>query len=266
MITKHSSIYYISILLLLVVISTFEGCIPSKQIEEVEVIPSERLVKRLEANRRKVKNFEGSGSLEITTKGFNGNVDFKTILLKPDSLYIEFYGPFGIDLAQVLITNKTYAFYDVMHNVLYQGHSGSDILKQVFKIDLSFNDLMDAFVGSVNLTPRLQQEPDNYEIAYSKYVLTYRDSLSGMSSRYRVDIRDLAITNFELLDQSQNTLVHGQYSKFRMLDNIPIPYNTEVSVSGTGQKIKIDYKRVQINKKNLRISMNVPDDVEVKGE
>lgn len=256
------------LLLLLAVISSgllfmMQGCVPSKPTEEVEILPSERLIKKLEANRRKVKTFEGTGSLEVSSSEFNGSVDFKTVLLKPDSLYVELYGPFGIDLAQILITGRNYSFYDIMHNTLYRGRTDSNVLKKVFKIDLSFNDIMDAFIGSVNLTSKLQQEPDKYEIAYNKYVLTYRDSLSGQISRYRVDIRDLALTEYQLLDPNEKPVIDGKYSGFKFIESIPVPHSTELTSNSGNQSIKIDYKKITLNKKNIRIKMTIPDDVQV---
>jgi outer membrane biogenesis lipoprotein LolB len=152
------------------------GCIPSKpSADEVETIPSERLVKKLEANRRKVKSFEGSGTLLINTDKINTSANFKIWLHKPDSIYLEIYGPFGIDLAQALVTNNKFQFFDAMHNTLYKGNTNSDVLQKIFKVNMSFNDLLDAFVGAVNMNSRLSSEPDKYEIKYDKYILTYND-------------------------------------------------------------------------------------------
>lgn len=263
MIFKRSSILVYFIVTAQIIIFSLSGCVPSKPTEEVELIPSERLVKKLEANRRKVKNFEGTGNIDISTKDFSGTADFRAVLIRPDSLYVEFYGPFGIDLAQALITNRNYQFYDIMHNTLYTGKNSSSVLKKVLKIDLSFSDIMDALIGSVNLTPKLQQNPDKYEIDYNKYVLTYTDSLTGFVSKYRVDIRDLAVTGFEMLDKKNTSVLNSTFSKFKTLENIPVPYHSELSTGSGRQNLKIDYRKISLNKKNVSIRMSVPDDVQV---
>ncbi|MEI7812651.1 MAG: DUF4292 domain-containing protein [Ignavibacteria bacterium] len=241
----------------------YTGCVPSKSAEMGEPLPSDRLIKKLEANRRKVKNFEGSGSLVINTEQLNTTVSFKVALQKPDSVYIEIYGPFGIDLAQVLVTNSNFSFYDIMNNVVYKGKSNSDVLKKIFKINLSFDDLMDAFTGAVNLTQRLSQEPDNYEIVYDKYVLTYIDAISGQMNKFTIGIRDLVITDYQLISSTDKLLIQIGYTKFKVQGGVSIPYSTDVQLKNDKQSMKIEYRKIEVNKQNIRVSMSIPEDVQV---
>ncbi|MDP4174577.1 MAG: DUF4292 domain-containing protein [Bacteroidota bacterium] len=241
----------------------YVGCVPSKPSEETEIVPSDRLVKKLEANRRKVKNFEGVGSLNIHTPELTTNASFKVVLQKPDSVYLEVYGPFGIDLAQALVTDNTFTFYDEMHNKVYKGKSNSDILKKIFKVDLSFSDLMDAFTGAVNLTPKLTKQPDNYEIVYDKYVLTFIDPVNSQKNKYTIDIRDLVITDYQVLSSEDKMIFESVYSKFKLQDGISIPYTTNISIKNLDQNLKIDYRKIDLNKKNVSISLNIPDDAEI---
>ncbi|MGE5681271.1 MAG: hypothetical protein ACM34K_10380, partial [Bacillota bacterium] len=96
------TVYIFLYLMIITLPLVYVGCVPSKPAEEAEIVPSDRLIKKLEANRRKVKNFEGTGSLNINTPDLNTTASFKVLLQKPDSVYLEIYGPFGIDLAQAL--------------------------------------------------------------------------------------------------------------------------------------------------------------------
>lgn len=241
----------------------YEGCVPSKPTEKVEILPSERLTKKLEANRRKIKNFEGTGTIDINTPEVNTTASFKVTMQRPDSVYLEVYGPFGIELAQALVTSSNYTFYDAMHNTVYKGSSNSGILRRIFKVDMSFSDLTDAFVGAVNMTPKLSQEPSNYEIVYDKYVLTYIDSLTAASTKYTVDIRDLVITNYQLAGSDGKLILEGNYSKFKVVNGIPVPFVTEIKNNSESQSLKIEYRKVDVNKKNSRISFDIPDDAEV---
>jgi hypothetical protein len=259
---KRNAVIFLYIFSLILPV-LYIGCVPSKPAEETEVVPSDRLIKKLEANRRKVKNFEGTGSLKINTPDINTTASFKVVLQKPDSVYLEVYGPFGIDLAQALVTGNNFTFYDVMHNKVYKGKSNSDILKKIFKVDLSFSDLIDAFTGAVNLTPRLTQQPDNYEIVYDKYVLTFIDSLTSQKNKFTIDIRDLVITNYQVLNASDKVLLESTYTKFKLQDGISIPYTTDISLKNENQSLKIEYRKIDLNKNDVKISMNIPDDAEV---
>ena len=91
-----------------ILIFLFESCVPSKPTEDVELLPSERLINKLEANRRKIKNFEGIGVFEIESEQFNNSANFQIIMQKPDSIYFTVLGPFGIELAQALVTKDNY--------------------------------------------------------------------------------------------------------------------------------------------------------------
>ena len=249
--------------LILFLAQIFSGCIPSKPSESVEILPSERLIKKLEANRRKIKNFEGTGTIKITTSEMNNTASFRVIILKPDSIYINIYGPFGIDLASALVTSDNFIFYDDIHNVVYKGKSDNEILKKIFKIDITFGELEDMFAGSVNLTSELSREPDNYEIAYDKYILTYTQQGSERKSRYFIDIRELSIINYQLLDPSGNVLVEGDFSKFKIIDELSIPYAIRIHNKEEDQMVNIDYRKIEINKSSIKIHLEIPEDAEV---
>ena len=240
-----------------------EGCVPSKPTEEAEILSSERLINKLEANRRKIKNFEGVGTFDIQSEEFNDGATFQVIMQKPDSIYFSVLGPFGIELAQALVTKDNYIFYDVLHNTAYRGNLNDDILQNIFKIDLSFSDLLDAFVGSVNLTSNLYKEPSNYSIEGENYVLTYLDKERQLTWVYRVGIRELGITNFTLKSQNNQINIEGDYSNFELIDNVAFPFKIEVMNKVKNQKITINYKNISINDKRLRVNFELPDDANI---
>lgn len=247
----------------LLLLFLFDGCVPSKPTEDIELLPSERLINKLEANRRKIKNFEGVGIFEIESDQFNNSASFQVIMQKPDSIYFSVLGPFGIELAQVLVTKENYIFYDALHNTAYQGVVNDDILRSIFKINLSFSDLLDAFIGSVNLTSNLYKQPSNYSIDGDKYVLTYIDNKNQLTWVYRVDIRELGITNFTLKSDDNDINVEGNYSDFELIENVAIPFKIEIMNKVKNQKIKISYKDILTNEKGLKVKFELPGDAEI---
>jgi len=241
----------------------FESCVPSKPTEDIELLPSERLINKLEANRRKIKNFEGIGVFEIESDQYSNSANFQIIMQKPDSIYFSILGPFGIELAQALVTKENYIFYDALQNTAYRGQVNDDILKNIFKINLSFTDLLDAFIGSVNLTPNLYKQPDNYSVDGEQYVLTYINKEDELKSVYRVDIRQLGITDYSLTSFDKTIDLEGKYSKFELIDNVAIPFNIEISNKVLNQDVKIKYKNIYANSKGLKVKFELPDDAEI---
>jgi outer membrane biogenesis lipoprotein LolB len=242
----------------------FEGCVPSKPTEELEILPSERLINKLEVNRRRIKSFEGSGTISIKSSALNTSANFKVVMQKPDSISLTILGPFGIELAQALVTNDSFVFYDALQNTAYTGSVDDEVLRNIFRIDLSFNDLLDAFIGSVNLTDKLYRAPDKYDVIYDEYVLTYNDSLNGTASQYKVDIRELGIKNFWLRDlESDKVLLEGKYTKFDLLESVAVPYRVEVVNHRQNQQMVIDYRNMNANNKNIYIDFKLPGDATV---
>ena len=252
-----------SLILLSLLLVFLEGCVPSKPTEDYELLPSERLINKLEANRRKIKNFEGVGVFEIESEQFNNSANFQVVMQKPDSIYFAVLGPFGIELAQALVTKETYIFYDAIQNTAYTGKVNDDILNNIFKINLSFSDLLDAFVGSVNLTPNLYKQPNEYSVQGEQYVLTYLNQDKEMKSVYKVDIRQLGITDYSLTSFDKTINLEGKYSKFELIENVAIPFSIEISNKVQNQDVKIRYKNIYANSKGLKVKFELPDDAEI---
>jgi outer membrane lipoprotein-sorting protein len=251
------------LLLLIIILFSLEGCIPSKPTEEIEILPSERLINKLEVNRRRIKTFEGNGTLTISSKELNNSAAFRVILSKPDSIYLTIMGPFGIELAQALVTQNDFIFYDALNNTAYEGEVTDEVLHEIFKVNLPFTDLIDAFVGSVNLTENLYKNPDEYAVIYDQYVLTYVDSLTNVAKTFKVDVRELGITDYEVVDNTGNKVLEGKYSDFNILESVAVPYRITVKNVRQNQTISIEYRNMAANKSNTHINFNIPSDASV---
>jgi len=241
----------------------FDGCVPSKPTEDVEILSSERLINKLEVNRRRIKSFEGNGTILVKNPQMNNSASFRVVLQKPDSIYLTIMGPFGIELAQALVTKSNYIFYDALNNTAYEGKVDDEVLQDIFKIDLSFNDLLDAFIGSVNLTNNLYKQPDEYQVVYDKYLITYIDSVSMKSSQYKVDVRELGITDYVLRDDKNQVIIEGKYSDFGIMEGVAVPYKIELRNKKENQLVIVEYKNMSANKKNIFVDFQIPEDATI---
>ncbi len=249
----------------IVITFLFNGCSSTTvtQQNEVEILPADRLVKKLEANRRKIRKFEGTGTISINSPQFNNSANFQVILQKPDSVYLVVFGPFGIELANILIAKKEFIFYDALSNTAYRGEANTSVLKEIFKIDIALNDLVDAFVGSVNLTDKLYRNPTSYKVEYDKYILTYKDSLTQNISSFTVNIRDLGIRSYTETNSKNNIVISGEYSEFSDVENVSTPYRIEIKNPTQKQSILIEYKKIIANSKNTYIDFQLPGDATI---
>jgi len=256
----HSLIYLLLLITFSIVITS---CVPSKPVEEERVLPADRLMKKLEANRRKIKTFMGNGTINLDSPQMTAKASFQVIIKKPDSIRISFYGPFGIDLAQAVATKKDFAFYDVINNRLYKGVAKDLSLKNIFKIDLTFNELMDAFAGSVDLTDKLRREPDKLFVKGDSYFLSYIDELTGRESQYEIFIDDLAIRKYKIMEVPSNLILEGSYNDFETFEDVPLPYKININYKLMSQDINIDYRSIKVNKELPSLTFTIPEDAEV---
>ncbi|MCK6614026.1 MAG: DUF4292 domain-containing protein [Ignavibacteriaceae bacterium] len=259
MIKKH--IYTGALLLMLLGLQP--GCVPSKPVDEVEILAADRLVVKLEANRRKIKSFEGNGTISVESPQFSNSASFRVIVAKPDSVFLAINGPFGIELATALITKKNFQFYNAMGNTLYRGETNNDILREIFRVNISFTDLMDALVGSVNLTERLYKTPDDYHYNQNQYEISYNDAESESRISYIVDMRDLGIREFVINNRDGNELLKGIYSRFKLFEQVPVPEKIRVINKKDRQEITIEYDEMKVNQPGAGIQFSYPEDADI---
>ncbi len=241
----------------------FTGCSSTQQTEQIEFLSAERLINKLEANRRTIRSFEGTGSIDVKTTSFDNSASFRIVVQKPDSIYLSIYGPFGIDLAQILVTKTNFTFYEAIHNTVYTGKVSDDILKEIFKVDLSLSDLLDAFTGAVNFSSRLYKEPTSFQIVQDKYLLTYIDSTAKTITRYTVDVKDLSVISTKIEDLDGNIITNGEYSSFVLLANVSAPQKVVITQERKKQALSIQYNSIAANKKSIKIDMSIPDNADI---
>ena len=258
MINKRSAIIVLLGFLFLI------GCSSSEKeiVTTKKIIPASRLIKKIEGNRRKIKTFGGTGTIHIKSEKFTGKTSFKISIKKPDSIKISIYGPFGIDIAHGIFSKNSFMFYDVLRNRVFVGENSKDVLKKMFKIDLSFEELLDAFAGAVNLTGKLRTEPSEYEILEDIYNLTYIDKKENKKNIYRITKEDLKITEYFVSTLSGTELLSCEYSKFKIYEDVQIPKSLLIRNKSKRQSIKVEYKKIKVNENIKSLKIQLPSDVE----
>jgi len=239
------------------------GCAPSVPVQIDRMISSDRLIKRLEANRRKIKSFVGTGSISIKTSEMDATSSFQVEIKKPDSVKVSFYGPFGIDLAFALITPQNFQFYDAINNIYYKGKVKPGVMKDILKVNISFDELIDVATGSVNLTDKLRSEPNKFEAVDDLYKLTYIDSVNRKSSMYWVRPEELEIRQYQQNDSKGKNLVDTKYSDYLRVEENPIPKQINMNDLLNNQKIKIEYRTIEINREIGKLKIDIPDDAKI---
>lgn len=253
--------YAASIVVFLIVVFVV-GCVPSKPVREAKSIPPGRVIKKVEANRRKISTFRATGILAITSPKISAKANFEVMLKKPDSVKISVYGPFGIELAHALITDRSYKFYDPMNKKLYTGQNREGVIEKILKVNLTFDDLMDALSGSVNLTNKLASVPSHFDITENSYILSY-DGVNKRSSVYDIDIESLALNSYNVMSEDGKSILKGSYRNFKYFNDVPVPFNSRIEYAEKDQTLDIEYRKINVNEDDLDFILSLPTDIEV---
>jgi hypothetical protein len=240
-----------------------EGCAPSKLLQEERKISADRLIKRLEANRRMIKTFTARGSIAVKNSGIDTKSNFQVEIKRPDSVKISIFGPFGIDLASIMVTPNNFLFYDEINNKCYKGKVKPGIMKELVKVDISYDQLIDIMTGSINLTDKLNKEPDKYEFLNGNYMMTFIDSLASKKDIYVVNTEDFEITEYKLSDMNNKDLIDAKYSDFKKNDDVSVPFSIDFKDNRNNQAIKIDYRSINVNKETDNLKINIPGDAQI---
>lgn len=249
-------------LILIYIVLIVFGCSPSStNIRNEMILPADRLIKKMEINRRKVKVFEGTGILRINSPSLKATSNFEVVVKKPDSIRISFFGPFGVDIAHVLIQKREVELYDVLQNTLYTSSRDNDFLSKFFQIDISFEDLLNSLIGSVDLTEKLQKEPDEYSTD-GKYKLVYIDKVRTEKTIFFVDFEKINLTKYFVEKFNGEKIFQADYSDFSEINKLYFPNKINLINLNSSQELFIEYRRMRLNnEKNLHLTF--PQDVKI---
>jgi outer membrane lipoprotein-sorting protein len=245
------------------VLAFLYGCVPSKPVYEEKTASYDRLVKKIEANKKRIKTFYGIGSLGVFSKDENMTGNFEVFLKRPDSLKLIIYGPFGIDLAQVLLTKNNFKFYDVINNTLHTGKANNNILRQIIKVNITFDELYETLTGAMSFSDKLSTQPSIINTNDGFLELSYLDSLANRKSIYRINSADLSVANFKVTSFSNKEILTGLYELYKVTDEIAIPLKTSLEYKENRQKLIIECRNIEVNKTVINADFNVPDDVKI---
>lgn len=239
------------------------GCVPSKPVYEEKTASYDRLVKKIEANKRRIKTFYGIGSIGVFSQGENLNGNFEVFIKRPDSLKLIIYGPFGIDLAQILLTKNNFKFYDIMNNTLHTGKVNNNVLKQIIKLNISFEELYESLTGAMSFSDKLTSQPSIINTNDGFLELAYIDSSANKKSAYKINYPDLTVYSYSSAYLNNKEILTGLYSNYKVADEIAIPLKTILEYKENKQKLVIEYRDFEVNKTIISADFIAPDDVKI---
>ena len=232
------------------------GCSSSRSVAVGTALVSfEDATQRSDGTQSLLQSLSGDGTLRIETPSVSQSGDFQLWLRKPDTLQITVEGPFGIRVAQALITRSTFQAYSALENKLYVARTSPENLRKALRLDLSFDDILALFTGGRVLDTD-RRTPDDAGADGGDAFFLFRDG--DRSRRYVVDPATLAIRKIQVLDRQGIMTFEQTFSDPTTIGEITIPRTARATVPQRRQIVTLRYDEVRPNPGDIRFNFSPP--------
>jgi outer membrane lipoprotein-sorting protein len=236
------------------------GCaaVPTANLASTSVSP-EMVQRVVKVNRERVQSLSGSGSITVETPDMAQSGSFEVVLHKPDSVLVKIEGPFGIQVGSALLTRTGFTFYNSLQNQLITGSANAANLTRIFRVNLTFDELLNLFTGGCFLA-RDESSPDSIVVEDNQFVLSYGDA-SG-NRRYWIDPATLLIAKIQHLDAKGKLVLEERFEKFRDAGNASLPRHIRLTQHQARRVVAVAFSSLDINTDSVPLVLDVPTNAE----
>jgi outer membrane lipoprotein-sorting protein len=232
----------------------FYSCTSSQAVYNVTEITLEELMTKVNSNSAKLRALDAEGEVSIDSPEFSNTGSITVSLLKPDSIFVKLDGPFGISVAQILMTRNNFFYYNVMDNRVIRGPSSPLNLGAIMRINLDFDEIINGFSGTYTFRG-VRYEDANITIDKDNYVLTLNNNFE--IKKYWIDHKNFYIKKYGIYDMKGAAKQVIEYSDYEFRNNIHFPNKINISRPQERQHIWLTYYRKSFNSNKLNFRLRV---------
>jgi hypothetical protein len=195
----------------------------------------------------------GSGSVSFESPERAGSAYFDLSLKKPDSLLMTFEGPFGIGAGFLFLCRQKFVMYSGLDNRVTSGVPGPAAMRSVIPVDLTFDQIMDAFTGGFVLP---DAPPVRYTVDDGKYLLVYQ--IDGRTHSFWIDPEYDLVVRYEVHAPRGDLLLEVESSQMVRREDLCVPRHVTVDFPVEGRRLSIHYTSLDLNAGDLSFAYTVP--------
>ncbi len=210
---------------------------------------------RINSNAGKLKSLNAEGEISIDTPTLSNNGSLTVSINRPDSIYTKIEGPFGIDIADVLISREEFTYYNATDNKVITGPASQRNLGILLKMKVTFDDLVNALSGNFMIT---NYDSSDYKVMTmgDKYLLEQKTDNS--TYRYYINSDYYYIERIQELDKLGKLNLEIKYEQFYTNSGVYFPKKVIITRPKEKQYIWVTYTSEQINPGKLKYRMKIP--------
>lgn len=236
------------------------GCASAPRSSFIGKAVTPEMVQRIvRVNHERIQSLTGSGTISVETPDLAQSGSFELVLHKPDSMLVRVEGPFGIHVGSVLLTRRDFAFYNSLQNQLVTGTVNVSNLRRIFRINLTFDELLNLFTGGTFLAAD-DTPPDSVASEEDQLILIYRRE--GGIRRYWIDPASLLISKIQHLDETGKLFAEERFERFRTLGDASLPRLIRLTQHRSRRLVAVSFSSLAINTGSDPLVLDVPNNAE----
>jgi hypothetical protein len=240
-VTRPAGIVYILICSAIVV----WGCSPARRPLLERNVSMSSIIERVTERNSRIRTMRGDGTVTIESPeaSMTGTLDVR--IRKPDSVRIDFGGPFGIHVGTLALSREHFIYYDWRENLVTKGSPDKETLRDVLHFPLAFDDILNACTGEFPFPPVSDTAVADLSVEGESYVLRYRGD--GWTREYHIDGDADIVTGYRLLDSSRKAVLIAAASDIDSDGPIAMPRLLRIIIPADHRSLTVSYSGTDFN-------------------
>ena len=262
---KYTKISKFKALVLVSFISAFvfNACSGSSG-SDLDPVPVKDIKDRVNRNSMIIETMEASGNIAFDSPEQSGQGWIEVRIKKPDSVFVRIEGPFGISIAQALITRYDFIYYNVQENKAILGPTTDINIGAVLRIKVSFDELLSGFSGGFIFE---NSSIDSVTADSEKGLYTIKTNSTPGIQKYYIDPSIYTVNKYNSFDGNNKTVVEVDYSNYfeenASGNTVYFPSSIKIRNPEKKQSVYVDYVNKSFNKQDLKFTIKIPKSAKV---
>lgn len=262
---KYTKISKFKALVLVSFISAFvfNACSGSSG-SDLDPVPVKDIKDRVNRNSMLIETMEASGNIAFDSPEQSGQGWIEVRIKKPDSVFVRIEGPFGISIAQALITRYDFIYYNVQENKAILGPTTDINIGAVLRIKVSFDELLSGFSGGFIFE---NSSIDSVTADSEKGLYTIKTNSTPGIQKYYIDPSIYTVNKYNSFDGNNKTVVEVDYSNYfeenASGNTVYFPSSIKIRNPEKKQSVYVDYVNKSFNKQDLKFTIKIPKSAKV---
>jgi outer membrane lipoprotein-sorting protein len=220
---------------------------------------SDEVLALVTARNRQITTLRGDGSITIESPERSNNGGFDLNLRKPDSVRVDFHGPFGIKVGTLMLARNQFVFYNALDNKAMIGEPDGATLGAMFNLTLRFDEILNAFTGEFGQAAT-GDTLARFTVENGDYVMLYRGAAG--TREYRVDGDAFVVTSYRAVDAAGAETIRASASEIEFAGATAMPRLLRVVFPAERRSITIAYDDVKVNER-VDCAYELPDQAQI---